>query len=86
MRTALLIAVLLLTGIGWGLTISLATVATSTGISPLTVALWSALSGAIILSIVMLLRRKRVLLDRQHLVFYAITGFVGTAFPHALSF
>lgn len=85
-RTALLIAVLLLTGIGWGLTISLATVATSTGISPLTVALWSALSGAIILSIVMLLRRKRVLLDRQHLVFYAITGFVGTAFPHALSF
>ncbi len=85
-RTALLVCVLLGTGIGWGLTISLATIATSTGLSALTVALWSALSGSIILSVIVALRRKRLVLDKAHLAFYAVTGFVGTAFPHALSF
>ena len=81
-----LLAVLLCTGIGWGLTISLATFATATGIDPLTIALWSALLGSLILTGVLLLRSKRPPLDREHLQFYLVTGFLGTAFPHTLSF
>lgn len=85
-RTIVLLGVLLFTGVSWGLTISLATIATASGINPLTVALWSALSGSILLCGVLLVRRFRPPLSLAHLVFYAITGFVGTGFPHALSF
>jgi drug/metabolite transporter (DMT)-like permease len=85
-NTALLLAILLFTGISWGLTISLATIATSTGIAPMTVAFWAALIGAVLLTGVIVVRGKRVVLDREHVTFYAVTGFVGTAFPHALSF
>ena len=82
----LLVIVLLLTGLGWGLTISLATLATASGIDPLTVALWSALAGALMLSVVLLVRGLRPPMDGPHLRFYLVTGFLGTAFPHALSF
>ena len=85
-KLVLLLAILLFTGISWGLTISLATIATGSGIHPLTVALWSALAGCLILSIIVAMRRKPIRLDRAHVTFYAVTGFVGTAFPHALSF
>ena len=53
-NTALLLAILLFTGISWGLTISLATIATSTGIAPMTVAFWAALIGAVVLTGVIL--------------------------------
>ncbi len=85
-RLVLLLAILLFTGVSWGLTISLATISISTGINPLTVAFWSALLGAILLTCAVILRRKPVVLDSAHLKFYAIIGFAGTAFPHALSF
>lgn len=85
-RSAWLVAILLLTGLGWGLTISLATLATASGIDPLTVALWSAAAGAVLLSIIVLLRGKRPPLGGAHLRYYLVTGFLGTAFPHALSF
>lgn len=81
-----LLVILLLTGLGWGLTISLATIATASGIDPLTVALWSALAGALVLTVVLLASRKRPPMDGPHLRFYLVTGFLGTAFPHALSF
>lgn len=84
--SVLLVIVLLLTGLGWGLTISLATLATASGIDPLTVALWSAFAGALMLSAVLLVSRLRPPLDAAHLRFYLVTGFLGTAFPHALSF
>jgi drug/metabolite transporter (DMT)-like permease len=85
-KLLLLLAILAFTGVSWGLTISLATIAISTGFHPLTVAFSSALLGAVVLSIVVAMRRKRLVLDAAHLKFYAVTGFIGTAFPHALSF
>ncbi len=81
-----LLVILLLTGLGWGLTISLATLATASGIDPLTVAFWSAFAGALMLSVVLLVRGLRPPLQAAHLRFYLVTGFLGTAFPHALSF
>ena len=83
---AWLVVILLCTGLGWGLTISLATLATATGIDPLTVALWSAAAGALLLTAIVLVRGKRPPLGGEHLRFYLVTGFFGTAFPHALSF
>lgn len=85
-KSAWLVIILLCTGVGWGLTISLATFATATGLDPLTIALWSAMAGAVILTVVLLVCGKRPPLDGEHLRFYLVTGFVGTAFPHALSF
>lgn len=85
-KSAWLVVILMGTGIGWGLTISLATFATATGLDPLTIALWSAMVGAFILTGVLLLRGKSPPLDSEHLKFYLVTGFLGTAFPHALSF
>ena len=85
-RSAWLVIILMCTGVGWGLTISLATFATATGLDPLTIALWSAMAGALILTGVLLVRGKRPPLDSLHLRFYLLTGFFGTAFPHALSF
>ena len=85
-KSVWLLVILLLTGLGWGLTISLATIATASGIDPLTVALWAALAGALMLSVVLLACGKRPAMDGPHLRFYLVTGFLGTAFPHALSF
>ncbi len=85
-KSAWLVLILMCSGIGWGLTISLATFATATGLDPLTVALWSAMAGGLILTSVLLVAGKRPPLDSKHLQFYLVTGFLGTAFPHALSF
>jgi drug/metabolite transporter (DMT)-like permease len=89
-RSALLLLVLLMVGIGWGLTVSLATIAVAPGPhgahDSLLVTYWNAVAGSIILSAILLIRRHRPPVDRRHLIFYGITGLIGTALPHALSF
>lgn len=84
--TALYLVVLVAIGIGWGLTVALATVAVSDGLDPLLVTYWNTVAGAVILSMILLIRRRRPPMDRGHLIFYCITGLIGTALPHALSF
>jgi drug/metabolite transporter (DMT)-like permease len=86
LRTLLLVAALLATGLGWGATVSLATLATAGGNHPMSVALWNALIGLAILSTVLLLRRRRPPVERRWLAFYAVTGLIGTAVPHTLTF
>lgn len=86
LRTLLLVTALLATGLGWGATVSLATLATAGGHHPMSVALWNALIGLMILSAVLLVRRKRPPVDRAWLAFYAVTGLIGTALPHTLIF
>ncbi|MDJ0895647.1 MAG: DMT family transporter [Alphaproteobacteria bacterium] len=78
--------VLLAAGAGWGLTISLATVAMSTGLHAITVALWSSIAAFALLTLWLIVRRTRPPLDGQHLRFYAVAGLLGTALPHVLSF
>jgi len=73
-------------GIGWGLTVSLATIATATGHHPISVAFWSAVVGVLLLTVILAVRRVRPPMDRVHLRFYLISGLLGTALPHALSF
>jgi len=79
-------AALLATGLSWGATVSLATLATADGHHPMSIALWNAGIGLVILSALLLLRGKRPPLDRRWLIFYAVTGLIGTAAPHTLTF
>ncbi len=73
-------------GVGWGLTVSLATIATRTGIHPFSVSFWSAAISVVLLTVYLLARRIRPPWGRSYLVFYLVTGFLGTALPHVLSF
>jgi drug/metabolite transporter (DMT)-like permease len=79
-------AILLTAGISWGATYSLAKLATQDGAHPLGVALWQGAVGAIILAVVEAVRRRRLPLDRHHLLFYLVCGFLGTAIPSTLYF
>jgi len=77
---------LLASGIVWGVTFSLAKVATAGGAHPLGIALWQGIFGGALLLAFAALRRRRLPLDRQHLEFYLICGLLGTAVPSTLFF
>ncbi len=77
--------ILVTIGLGWGLTVSLATIATSTGFDPLAVTFWSTVLTFVLLTLILLILRRRPPLDARHIRFFALTGFLGTAFPHALT-
>ncbi|MEL6236889.1 MAG: DMT family transporter [Pseudomonadota bacterium] len=77
---------LALIGLAWGLTQPLSRMAMSTGHHPMGVAFLNALICLLALSLLLLLRRRRLPISRRHLIFYLICGFLGTALPNALSF
>ncbi len=78
---------LLLFGGGvWGVTFSLAKIATAGGAHPLGLTLWSAVLGAIFLLCFLLARRSPLPLGRRFLVFYLVCGLLGTAVPSTLFF
>ena len=77
-------AILLVAGLSWGATFSLAKIATKNGAEPLGVTLWQGLLGAAILAIVETSRRRRLPLDRHHLGFYLLCGLLGTVIPSTL--
>lgn len=77
---------LLFAGAIWGVTFSLAITATEAGGHPLNIAFWQTLLGMILLLSVDLVRRRRLPLDRSHLLFYLVCGILGTALPSALYF
>jgi drug/metabolite transporter (DMT)-like permease len=79
-------AILLSAGVSWGATYSLAKLATQDGAPPLGIALWQGVVGATLLGFVEAIRRRRLPLDRHHLLFYLVCGFLGTAIPSTLYF
>lgn len=78
--------VLVAAGIIWGLTFSLARIASTGGAHPLGVTLWQGLIGGLALLAFDRARRRRLPLDRRHLEFYVVCGFLGTALPSPLLF
>ncbi len=70
----------------WGLTPSLAKLATATGAHPLGLTLWQALGGGIVLLAITVARGRVVLVSRAHAYFYLVCGVVGTAAPTLLLF
>jgi drug/metabolite transporter (DMT)-like permease len=77
-------AILLTAGVSWGATYSLAKLATQDGAHPLGIALWQGVIGAAILGTVETARRRKLPLDRRHLLFYLVCGLLGTALPSTL--
>lgn len=78
--------VLLLTAaVGWGASISLATIAMGSGHHPLAVSFISSVIAFLGLSLNLMVSRTRPPLDREHLVFYLVCGFIGTAAPGVLT-
>ncbi len=86
-RTKLRALFLLLFGGGvWGVTFSLAKIATAGGAHPLGITLWTAVLGVIFLLCFLLARRRPLPLGRRFLVFYLVCGLLGTAVPSTLFF
>jgi len=76
----------LLSGGIWGLTFSLARMATEAGEEPLGLALWQALGGALVLLVYCVARRLTLRLTRDMLRHCLVIGFFGSALPGALLF
>lgn len=77
------IALGLLLGVGgiWGLTYSLAKLVTEAGAHAFGLTLVQAVVGAAIMLSYALLRGRRIVLDREHMVFYVVAGVLGTTLP-----
>lgn len=74
------------TGAAWGVTFSLARIATTAGAHPIGLTLWQGLFGGLLLLALALTRRRRPPLDRRHLGFYLVCGLLGTVIPSILYF
>ncbi len=72
-----------LLGIGWGATQPLGKIATSTGYGNFGLIFWQAIIGALVLGIILLLRRKSVPLNRRSLSFATIVALIGTIIPNS---
>ncbi len=79
-------AMLLFTGVAWGLTFSLAKIATQGGAHPLGITFWQALLGALFLGVVAVLRRRRLSTKPWALQLYVLCGLLGTIIPGVLFF
>lgn len=75
-----------LCGVLWGLTFSLARIATSEGAHPIGLSFWQAAGGAVFLLSIGIFRNKFPSLDRVSLVRYTIIGLIGTVIPGTLYF
>lgn len=73
-------------GVAWGLTGPLTKLAISTGHNAIGISFWCALSAAILLTAVLILRGQPLPLGGRHLRLYFSAGLLGTALPNALSF
>lgn len=79
-------AVLLFAGCIWGVTFSLAKVATEGGAHPLGITWWQGAIGGVLLLGFDRLRRRAFPVDRVHLTFYLVCGLLGTVIPGTLFF
>ena len=81
-----LIALLVMLGIGWGVTQPLAKIAVSEGYRHFGLVFWQLAIGAVALGIVSAVRRKGLPMTGAHLRFYALIALIGTVLPNSASF
>ncbi|MFC1681590.1 DMT family transporter [Pseudomonadota bacterium] len=70
----------------WGITFSLARIATEGGAHPLGLTFWQTFGGGLTLLAVCAARGKWPVLDRRHLFIYLIIGSIGSLIPGTLFF
>ena len=85
-RDPLAWAMLLLCGLCWGATGPLSKLAVSTGHHPVGITFWTTVIAVCFFSGVLWWRGIRPPLDRRHLAFFLVCGFLGTALPNTLSY
>jgi len=73
-------------GVIWGVTFSLARLATEGGAHPLGLTFWQAFGGGLTLLAVCAIRRKWPVFSRSYLKFYLIVGSFGSVIPGTLFF
>jgi len=77
---------LLLFGVCWGTTIPLTKISVSSGHSPLGLIAWQLVLATVILGGLVLVRRSRITLSRQHIVFFTIIALTGTVVPNIFTY
>lgn len=77
-------AILIFIGCIWGITFSLAKIATEAGGHPLGINYWQSLIGAFFLIILGAITRQKYKLKRAHILFYLACGLLGTVIPGTL--
>jgi drug/metabolite transporter (DMT)-like permease len=80
------LALILVMGILWGASISLAKIATEGGAHPFGLSFWQGLGGGSLLLALCWARRRVIPLDRPHLTFYLVCGLIGSSIPGTLLF
>ncbi len=80
------LSLLLLMGMAWGLSFSLARIAAGGGIHPFSITFWEALGAGAALILVCLFRGRPVPLSRELVLFYLACGAIGMVVPNAVFF
>tara|TARA_Y100001934_G_scaffold90393_1_gene111921 strand:- start:16 stop:954 length:939 start_codon:yes stop_codon:yes gene_type:complete len=78
--------ILLLLGVFWGLSFSLARMSTETGLHPLTINYWTCLISAVMLIAYCIIGRQPLPLQRNFIFLYFICGILGSVIPGTLYF
>ncbi|MEL6219975.1 MAG: DMT family transporter, partial [Pseudomonadota bacterium] len=73
-------------GLGWGGTQLLSKIAVGSGHGAFTLAFWQSVIGVALFTAAQVASGRGLPLSRQHLIFYAVCGVLGTALPHTLSY
>lgn len=85
-RNAGLFLILALMGAGWGMTQPLAKIAVSEGYRHLGLVFWQLALGAIVLTVVQMLRGRRFRTDPPALLVYTVIALIGTVLPNSASY
>lgn len=86
MSRPILFMILLGFGVMWGATIPLTKIAVSTGHHPFGLIFWQTSLAALVLFVLIMLRRSSVPWDRRHLLFYGTIAMTGTLVPNSTSY
>jgi drug/metabolite transporter (DMT)-like permease len=78
--------ILLLMGVTWGATFSLAKIAADGGGHPLGINYWQSLIGAFFLIMLGLATRKKIPVKRDNILFYVVCGLLGSVIPGVIFF
>lgn len=80
------LGILLVMGLAWGLSFSLARVAAGGGMHPFSITFWEALGAGATLLLLCLLRRRRIPFSRELLLLYVVSAAIGMVVPNAIFF
>lgn len=78
--------ILLVMGMAWGLSFSLARITAGAGIHPFSITFWEALGAGTALILICLLRRRKIPLSRELILLYLVAGALGMVVPNAIFF